>query len=159
MLMASRRLKSDRFFTDDFGASLHGVRPRLHQEELDAVAADQALARPCACAEGREERLSSLARGRVTDQVSLSFPLQRRYPRRRPSRTDHRRCRRAREGSDRVGLAAQGASGISVVLVGCPYRSEFSPLATLRVERFTRFLHGPAECCATRARSGSAVTE
>ena len=61
ILMASRRLKSDRFFTDDWRPEgLHGVRARLRQEELDADGAEASLPAACAGAGGREERIRAL---------------------------------------------------------------------------------------------------
>ena len=64
VLMASRRLKSDRFFTDDYKrGSVHGVRLDVSSREYDAVGAPAPLPRAGAVAAGREERLQAMASG------------------------------------------------------------------------------------------------
>ena len=61
MLMASRRLKSDRFFTDDYpSGDLHRVRARVHPEELDADRAAAALSAAGAGARGVAERVPAV---------------------------------------------------------------------------------------------------
>ena len=59
--MASRRLKSDRFFTDDYRpGDLHRVRPGLHQEELDADRAATSFPAARAGVVGSRERLRAV---------------------------------------------------------------------------------------------------
>ena len=61
VLMASRRLKSDRFFTDDYRPEIYyGVRPRLHPAELNADGAEASLPAAGAGIGRRHERVPSV---------------------------------------------------------------------------------------------------
>ena len=61
ILMASRRLESDRFFTDDYRPEVYTqAGHRLGREQLDAVAAPAALPRARAGARGRREPVRAL---------------------------------------------------------------------------------------------------
>ena len=67
ILMASRRLKSDRFFTDDFVPEIYTrVRHRLHQEHDDGVDHRAAAAGARADAQGRRERVRAVDAGAKT---------------------------------------------------------------------------------------------
>ena len=65
VLMASRRLKSDRFFTDDYRAEMYTrVRAEVHQGELDADGAEASLSRSGAGASRRGQRVQAVAKCR-----------------------------------------------------------------------------------------------